>query len=106
MEDTLKRLLDAELQAQALVDKAFTERDRLLQQAQQEVKVAEQRFEKRVPEIHASFLSKAEQRAEQETAELQRRLQEKQLELERMARQRMDDAVQAALALLVGSDRT
>lgn len=105
MDDTLKQLLDAELRAQKLVDRAFAERDRLTRQAQTEAKAAEQRFEKRIPEIHASFMNKAEQRAVQSIAELQRREQEKRSELESMAQERMQDAVRAALAILLGGDR-
>ncbi len=104
MDNTLKRLLDAELRAQEVVDRAFAERDRLTQQAQEEAKAAEQRFEKRIPEIHESFMHKSEQRADQSITELQRREQEKRAELERMARERMDDAVHAAIDILLDTE--
>lgn len=105
MEDTLTRLLDAETQAQERVDRAIAERDRVIAKARDEARAAEQRFEKRIPEIHRTFLDKAEQRAEQTVAELQRRCEEKQSELENLARERMDEAVEAATAIVLGRDR-
>lgn len=100
-EDTLKRLLDAELRAQELVDEAIAERDRLTAQARDEAQSAEQRFEKRIPGLHASFRDKSAQRAEQTIAALQKRRQEKQTELERLADERMHEAVDEALKVVL-----
>ncbi len=104
MDNTLKQLLDAELRAQKLVDRAFAERDALTAQARNEAKAAEQRFEKRISEIHESFMNKSEQRANQTIAELQRREQEKRSELQNMAQERMRDAVHAAIEILLGTE--
>ena len=51
MDHTLKRLLDAEMKAQACVDKAMHEHDRIVSEAQEEVLHAEQRAYTRDPGI-------------------------------------------------------
>lgn len=105
MEDTLKRLLEAESRAQALVDDAFRQRDSMTEQAQRDARAAEQRFEARIDEIHSSFADKARQRAEQSIEELERRSEERSEELERHARERRDQAVRAALDILTDFKR-
>jgi V/A-type H+-transporting ATPase subunit G/H len=101
MEDVLKPLLDAELQAQSIVDRAFQDRDRMVEQAQEDVRVAEERFAARIPELHASFVSKAEERADQAIAELERRYQERCKELETMAEERRLEAIEGAVAIIL-----
>ncbi len=64
MEDILKQLLDAELKSQLIVENAGQERDRQVAEAREEVKRAEQRFNLRIPGIHASYIDKAEERAQ------------------------------------------
>ena len=105
MEDTLKRLLDAELRAQALVDQAFKERDRMVEKALEEARSAEQRFTARIPEIQASFVSKAEERADQTIAELERRFAERRQSLEAMADERRQEAAETAIAVVLDSTR-
>jgi V/A-type H+-transporting ATPase subunit G/H len=97
MDDALKRLLDAEVKAQGLVEEALAERDRLVAQAREEARTAEQRFDKRIPGIQTSFSSKAEERARQSVAEMQRRYDEQGKRIEAAAEKAMDGAVAAAL---------
>lgn len=101
MDNTLQRLLDTELKAEKLVDEALRERDRLMEQSLDEVHLAEGRFDARIPEIRASFLDKAEQRIEQTVAEVSLRYEERVKELESMAEQTRDEAIQAALAIIL-----
>jgi vacuolar-type H+-ATPase subunit H len=103
MEDTLKRLLDAELRAQALVDQAFHQRDHMLEQAREETRIAEERFKARIPEVQSAFVSKAEKRADQTISELERRHDERRSELEAMAEGRREDAAEAAIAYILDS---
>jgi V/A-type H+-transporting ATPase subunit G/H len=105
MEDTLKRLLDAELRAQALVDQANKERDRMIQQALEEARSADERFTARIPEIQSSFLGKAEERAGQTIGEMTRRYEERRRNLRAMAEGRGGEAVEAALAILLDPDK-
>lgn len=101
-DETLKRLLDAERKGQRQVDEAVQERDRIVAQARAEARQAEQRFDKRVPEIHAAFRDKAEERAQQAVAELQRRYEQYGTDAEGVAAAAEDEAVAAALERLLG----
>lgn len=101
MDDTLKRLLDAELRAEQVVQEAKTKREEITRQALEEARHAEQRFRSRVNELHGAFVDKAKARAEQTTAELQRRYDERSKELRKSAETRENDAVEAALTLLL-----
>jgi len=97
MDDALKRLLDAEVKAQGQVDEALKERDRLVAQAREEARNAEERFNKRIPGIHESFSGKAEERARQSIAEMQRRYDEYAKRMKAAAEKAGDAAVAAAL---------
>jgi V/A-type H+-transporting ATPase subunit G/H len=101
MDDTLQRLLDAETRAEKIAQQADAERERLIQGALMEARAEEQRFEARVPELHASFVEKAETRAEQTVAELKRRYDERHVQLRSLAEEREDDALDAAFAVLI-----
>ncbi|MEN8176681.1 MAG: ATPase [Pseudomonadota bacterium] len=104
MEDSLKKLLDAERRADALVNKAIGERDRLIDEALREVKTAEERFDARIPEIRDNFRQRAEERAAQVIAEVRRRYTERQEALEEDVARRRDKAIQAALAVMLDID--
>jgi V/A-type H+-transporting ATPase subunit G/H len=101
MDDSLKRLLDAEQRAEALVTKASEDRDRLIAQALEEVKTADARFRARVPELRESFKRKAEERAEQAIAEIRRRHNERRALLEKETAKRRDQAVTRGLEMLL-----
>lgn len=101
MEDTLKRLLDAERRAQVLVDQAIEDRDRMIEQARDEVRLAEEGLDLRIPELRSSLALKAEERARQTVAELQRRFQERKQQLEVMAQASREDAVEAAMGIVL-----
>jgi vacuolar-type H+-ATPase subunit H len=105
VEDVLKRLIDAELKAEAMVKQADAERERIVHQAVREARLAEERFEARVPELRRSFMQKAEQRAEQGVAELERRYGERHKQLRSSAQEREQEAIDAAVALLLDPKR-
>jgi V/A-type H+-transporting ATPase subunit G/H len=105
MENELKRLLDAELRAEALVEEANQERERLIRQALDDARVAEAHFEARIPELEASFVEKAQERAEQAIAELERRYAERREHLRQLAAEKEHDALDAALTLLLDPER-
>jgi len=104
VENVLKRLLDAELQAQNIVEQAKKERDKLVHEARDEVKRAEQRFQARIPEIHASFVDKAEEKAQTHIHELQRRYQERLKILQSIAKERQQDAVDDVLKIILDAE--
>jgi V/A-type H+/Na+-transporting ATPase subunit G/H len=101
MEDVLKRLLEAEARAEALVADASAKREKLIRQATEEARTAELRFEERIPEIRGSFLGKAEERAQQAVAELRRRYEERQRHLRTLAERQAQEAVNAAVGVLL-----
>jgi V/A-type H+-transporting ATPase subunit G/H len=101
MENSLQRLLDAELEAEAVVKKALDRREQIMAQSLEEAHMAEARFEARIPELRGAFNDKAEQRIQQTIAEVSLRYVERTRELESMAGESHQDAADAALAILL-----
>ncbi len=106
VDETLKRLLDAEAKAEQVVARADEERQAIIEQARQEAHTTEVHHDKRVAEIHAAFHAQAEQRAQQSVAELQRRYAEHILALRASAKRQEQQAIEDALALLTGSGKS
>jgi len=105
MDDTLRRLLSAESAASNLVEKAQADSERLIQTALQEAQQQEERFQGRVPELHAAFLEKSDQRANQAVAEMQRRFDERLTQLREAAETNEEMALEAAFGVLLGHGR-
>lgn len=101
MEDPLKRLLEAEARAQSIIDAASTERQRILDEALAAARDAEARFEVGRADLRAPFLKEAHGRADQAVAELARKYEERQRNLRDMASRHEQEAVDAALNLLL-----
>lgn len=101
MDDPLKRLLEAEARAQSIIDAASMERQRLLDEALAAAREAEARFESGRAELRAPFLKEANSRADQAVAELARKYEERQRNLRDMASRHEQEAVDAALDLLL-----
>lgn len=104
MDNVLQRLLDAELKAQHIVEDAKQERDLLVNEAREEVKRAEQRFNARIPEIHTSFTDKAEERAQAQINELERRYKERRKLLLETSSQHQQQAIGEVLLLLLHAE--
>ena len=105
MEDTLQRLLEAELRAEKIASQAEDEQERLIQQAMADAKADNERFTTRIPDLHRAFIAKAEDRAEQNIAELRRRYDERHVQLRDQAEQREDEALEAAFQVLIDPGR-
>lgn len=105
MEDVLKRLLNAEIEAEALVSDAEAAYERAMQATRDEIQANERRFEEQLPELRAAALKTAQERAQQTIAELKRRYEERQREQHNLAAERSDAALQAALALVLDAER-
>lgn len=101
MDDPLKRLLEAEARAQGIIDAASMERQRLLDDALAAAREAEVRFEAGRAELRAPFLKEANSRADQAVAELARKYEERQRNLRDMSSRHEQEAVDAALNLLL-----
>lgn len=106
MDDTLKHLLAAESAARELVENAQRDSEHLVQTALHEARHQEERFEARVPELHATFLEKSDQRAKQTVAEMERRFQERLHQLRHDAETHEEAAVDAAFRELLGVSKT
>ena len=105
MDETLKRLLDAEMRAERIAQDAEQERERIIQAAMADARAEDQRFTARVPDLHRGFINKAQERAEQTIAELKRRYDERHVQLRDLAEQREDEALEVAFTLLVDPAR-
>ncbi|MBK5940438.1 ATPase [Halochromatium roseum] len=105
MDDTLKRLLDAEMKAESLAQQAEQEQERIIQAALRDARAEDERFTARIPDLHRGFISKAEERAEQTVAELKRRYEERHVRLRESAEAREQEALDAAFALLLDTQR-
>ena len=101
MDDQLQRLLEVEARAQALIDDASQQRQRMIEEALAAVREAEARFEAGRAALRAPFLNEAQGRAEQVVAELARKYAERQRTLRELASRHETEAVDAALALLL-----
>lgn len=102
MDDTLKKLLAAESAANELIDNAQKDGERQVQKALLESRHKEERFEARVPEMHASFIEKSDQRANQTVAEMERRYQESLNQLRNDSDAHEEAALEAAFRELLG----
>lgn len=105
MDDTLKRLLDAEMQAERLAREAEEEQERTIEQALADARADNDRFTTRIPDLHRGFIAKSEERAEQQIAELRRRYDERHVQLRDQAEQREEAALEAAFQILIGPER-
>ena len=103
MDDTLQRLLTAENVASELVSKAQADSEHLVQTALHEAQQQEERFQARIPELHASFLDKSDQRARQTVAEMERRFEERLTHLREAAEVHEEEALDAAFRHLLGT---
>ncbi|MDP1929207.1 MAG: hypothetical protein Q8K62_11950 [Thiobacillus sp.] len=101
MDDQLQRLLEAEARAQAVIDAASHERQRIVDDALAAVRDAEARFEAGRAGLRAPFLSEAQGRADQAVAGFTRKYGECQRTLRDLASRHESEAVDAALALLL-----
>ncbi|MCP4289386.1 MAG: ATPase [Gammaproteobacteria bacterium] len=104
MDETLKRLLEVEIRAEAIAHQAEEAREHLIQGALLEARAEESRFESRIPGLHSSFLEKAEARAAQSNSELKRRYDERHTQLRDLAEEREDEALDAAFSLLIDAE--
>ena len=104
MDNTLKRLLDAEIRAEQIAKQADDKREHLIQSALLEARAEKERFEARIPELHAAFVEKAEARATQTINELKRRYDERHSQLRNLAEEKEQEALGAAFEALISPD--
>lgn len=103
--DSLKDLLSAETEAEAIVALGENERDRIIKKALDDALEMEHQFLERLPEMQKSFIDKAQQRAAQTMAELKLRNDEHNKQLRDLAARHENEAIELALALLLNRDQ-
>lgn len=101
MSDSLKNLLKAEADAEAIVSEGERERDAIVQNSIDDAAEMLRQFEARLPEMHQSFIDKAEQRAEQTIAELKLRYDQRNIELRELASKHRKETVEQAVVLVL-----
>lgn len=101
MQDSLNDLLQAELEAEQIVKESELQREAIKQKALDDANASIQQFNARLPELHQSFLDKANERATQSIAELKLRYDEHNQQLRQLAEKHQDEALSDALNLLL-----
>lgn len=100
MDDTLQRLLDAEMRAERLATEAEEEHQRAIAAAVEEAHELDERFSARVPDIQKTWISRSEERAAKTIAEIERRYDERHQTLRDLAEAREAEALEAAFQVL------
>ncbi len=106
MSDSLKDLLQAEAEAEAIVTKGENERDRIIQKALDDTLDMEQQFKDRMPEMHQSFIDKAQDRAAQTIAEMKLRYDERNKKLRELAGKHEKEALDRAIVMILDGEQT
>ncbi|TCJ17994.1 ATPase [Parasulfuritortus cantonensis] len=101
MEDVLKRLLDTETRAEAIITAAEAERKRLIDAAMEEARGNEARFQAETAGRRQPIMQEAEDRAGQLVADLTRKFEARQRALREQADRNETEAIAAALATLL-----
>lgn len=104
VDEALKRLLNAEREAERIVARGDQQRQAVILQAKRDARTEEQQHAERVAEIHASFRAQAEQRAQQTIAEMQRRYEEQERVLRASAELHEQQGLDEAIALITGGN--
>ena len=104
MDDSLYDLLKVEKQAEQIVLEGEKERETIRQKALDDANAAVEKFNARLPELHQSFLEKANERAEQSIAELRLRYNERNQELRQLAKDHEKEALNASINLLLNEE--
>jgi len=106
MSDSLKDLLQAEAEAEAIVTTGENERDRIIKKALDDALEMERQFKDRQPEMHQAFIDKAQERAAQTIAEMKLRYDERNKTLRELAGKHETEALDHAIALILAREQT
>jgi len=106
MGDSLKDLLNAETEAEAIVSKGELERDAIIKKSLDDALDMEKQFQARLPEMHQSFIEKAQARAAQTIAEMKLRNDERNKKLRKLAGKHEKEALERTIALILDVDQT
>ena len=105
MSDSLKDLLEAETEAEAIVSSGELERNNIIQKALDDALDMERQFKARLPELQQSFMDKAQQRVAQTIAEMKLRYDERNKMLRKLAIKHEKEALERAMALVLATGK-
>ncbi len=105
MSDSLKDLLEAEAEAEAIVTAGENERDKIIQKALGDALDMERQFGDRLPEIQQSFVDKAQERAARTIAEMKLRYDERNKMLRELAGKHEQEALDRAVNLILAGEQ-
>lgn len=105
MDESLKDLLEAEKQAELIVQEGEVRSDEISRKALADAHAIEQQFVDRIPELHQSFSDKAREKAQQSIAEIKLRYEERNKELRELADQHAEEAIEQAISLILSTSR-
>lgn len=101
MDDTLQRLLEAEVKADRLAKDAEVQHEASIQSAYHEVRDLDEQFTDRVPQIQSAWIDRSNERATKTIAEVERRYAERHEQLRDTAEAREEEALTAAFQVLI-----
>lgn len=101
MDNTLQRLLDAEMRAENLAREAEEEHQRTIAAAMEEARELDSSFTERIPGLQRTWITRSEERAAKTIAEVERRYDERHESLREMAEKREEEALDAAFQVLI-----
>lgn len=101
MDDTLQRLLDAEMKAENLAREAEEDHQRTIAAAVDEARELDASFSERIPDLQKTWIARSEERAAKTIAEVERRYGERHETLREMAELREEEALDAAFQVLI-----
>jgi len=101
MDDTLQRLLDAEMKAENLAREAEEEHQRTIAAAVEDARELDAGFTGRIPELQRTWIARSDERSAKTIAEVERRYDERHEGLREMAEKREEEALDAAFQILL-----
>ena len=104
-DETLKRLLNAEMEAKQIVTRADEERQAIVEQAKRDARAEQQQYADRIADLRASFRGQAERRAQQTITAMQRRFEEQELALRSSAKLHEQLALDEAISVITGTPK-
>ena len=104
MDESIYDLLKIEQEAEQIVLEGEKEREAIRQKALDDANASIKQFNDRLPEMHQSFLDKAQERADQSIAELKLRYNERNQELRALAEEHEEEALNEAIKYLLKTE--
>ena len=105
MDESIYDLLKVEQEAEQIVLNGEKQREAIRQKALDDANATIDQFNARLPEMHQSFLDKANERADQSIAELKLRYNERNQELRTLAEEHEEEALSESIKHLLNSEQ-